>query len=242
MGSFPGCAMLKKRMSAVFAAGFIAAFASTDCLAWPGKVVGVQDGDTLTVLNDTNTQHTIRLASIDAPELGQPYGDGAKQALSRLVFGKMVEVEPETTDRYGRTVAVVTAEGTNVNRKLVREGAAWVYLKYLRDPALIDLENDARKSKRGLWALQADQIMPPWEWRHRDDIRGATTAAGLVASRDQVAVRSSQKRSDDRVKCGAKQKCGEMSSCEEARFYLEQCGLSRLDADHDGVPCETICR
>ena len=134
----------------------------------------------------------------------------------------MVEVEPETTDRYGRTVAVVTEEGANVNRRLVRDGAAWAYLKYLRDPALIDLQNDARASRRGLWALQTDQIMPPWEC--------------------QVSVRTSQKRPNSGFKCGAKRKCGEMSSCEEARFYLEQCGLSRLDADHDGVPCETICR
>jgi endonuclease YncB( thermonuclease family) len=232
--------MLKKRTCAALAAGFIAAFASADCFAWSGKVVGVQDGDTLTVLDESNTQHTIRLASIDAPELGQPYGDGAKQALSRLVFGKMVEVEPETTDRYGRTVAVVTAEGTNVNRRLVREGAAWAYLKYLRDPALIDIQSDARASRRGLWALQPDQIMPPWEWRHRDDSR--VTAAAVVASRDQAAAQTSQKRPNAGFKCGAKQKCGEMSSCEEARLYLEQCGLSRLDAYHDGVPCETICR
>ncbi len=234
--------MLKKRTCAAFAAGLIAAFAAADGFAWSGKVVGVQDGDTLTVFDETNTQHTIRLSSIDAPELGQPYGEGAKQALSRLVFGKTVEVEPETTDRYGRTVAVVTEEGTNINRKLVREGAAWAYLKYLRDPALIDLENDARTSRRGLWALQIDQIMPPWEWRHRNDTRNTTADSALVASRDQVAVRSSQKKADEGFRCGAKQKCGEMSSCEEARFYLDQCGLSRLDADHDGVPCETICR
>lgn len=235
--------MLKKRTCAALAAGLIAAFAAADCFAWSGKVVGVQDGDTLTVLDQTNTQHTIRLASIDAPELGQPYGDRAKQVLSRLVFGKTVEVAPETSDRYGRTVAVVTEEGTNVNRRLVREGAAWAYLKYLRDPALIDLQNDARAARRGLWALQIDQIIPPWDWRrHRDGTREPTVASGLVSSRDQVAVRSSQKRSDDQVKCGAKQKCGEMSSCEAAKFYLEQCGLSRLDADHDGVPCETICR
>jgi endonuclease YncB( thermonuclease family) len=235
--------MLKKRTCAALAAGFIAAFASADCFAWPGKVVGVQDGDTLTVLDQTNTQHTIRLASIDAPELGQPYGDRAKQALSRLVFGKMVEVEPETSDRYGRTVAVVTEEGTNVNRRLVREGAAWAYLKYLRDPALIDLENDARTSRRGLWALEPDQIMPPWEWRHRDDSRVTAAAAAIVASRDQVAARSQKGPAKPAgFTCAGKRTCREMNSCEEARFYLEQCGLSRLDADHDGVPCETICR
>lgn len=133
--------MLKKRTCAALAAGFVAVFASADCFAWPGKVVGVQDGDTLTLLDQTNTQHTIRLALIDAPELEQPYGDRAKQALSRLVFGKTVEVEPETTDRYGRTVAVVLKEGANLNRKLVQEGSAWAYFKYLSDPTLMELQN-----------------------------------------------------------------------------------------------------
>ncbi|WP_349262551.1 hypothetical protein [Geminicoccus sp.] len=32
-----------------------------------------------------------------------------------------------------------------------------------------------------------------------------------------------------------------MGSCEEAQFYLSQCGLRRLAGDRDGVPCESIC-
>jgi hypothetical protein len=41
--------------------------------------------------------------------------------------------------------------------------------------------------------------------------------------------------------CGSKRYCKEMSSCAEARFYLEQCGLTRLDGDSDGSPCENLC-
>lgn len=41
--------------------------------------------------------------------------------------------------------------------------------------------------------------------------------------------------------CGEKRTCDEMESCEEAHFYLEQCGIRGLDRDKDGVPCETIC-
>ena len=52
-----------------------------------GRVVGVHDGDTITVLDADNTQYKIRLAGIDAPEHGQPYGANAKKALSDLVFG-----------------------------------------------------------------------------------------------------------------------------------------------------------
>lgn len=39
-----------------------------------------------------------------------------------------------------------------------------------------------------------------------------------------------------------KRYCKEMRSCEEAKYHLEQCGLSRLDRDKDGIPCESICR
>ena len=42
-------------------------------------------------------------------------------------------------------------------------------------------------------------------------------------------------------KCGAKTKCSQMSSCDEAYFYLQECGLTRLDRDKDGIPCENIC-
>ena len=49
-------------------------------------------------------------------------------------------------------------------------------------------------------------------------------------------------KSDDEFSCGSKTTCGQMSSCEEAKFYLNQCGLSRLDGDKDGTPCESLCR
>ena len=69
-----------------------------------GKVVGITDGDTFTLLTADKKQVKVRLAEIDAPESGQPYGDKSKQALSGLIFGKEVRVVVQTTDRYGRTV------------------------------------------------------------------------------------------------------------------------------------------
>lgn len=42
--------------------------------------------------------------------------------------------------------------------------------------------------------------------------------------------------------CGIKWKCGRMNSCDEARYHLQECGLSRLDGDGDGVPYEKLCR
>ncbi len=131
------------------------------------KVVSITDGDTLKVLDSEKQQIKIRLAEIDTPERKQPWGNRAKQALSELTFQKMVTVQPETKDRYGRTVAQILVGGMNVNREMVRTGNAWVYRKYMRDKSLLDLEAKAQKAKRGLWSLPESQRLPPWEWRRK---------------------------------------------------------------------------
>ena len=87
--------------------------------AWSGKVVGVIDGDSITVLHNGKGEQ-IRLWGIDCPEKGQDFGARAKEFTSALVFGKVVEVEPVTTDRYGRTVAFVRVGDTLVNEELIR--------------------------------------------------------------------------------------------------------------------------
>lgn len=84
-----------------------------------GRVVSIADGDTITILNSSNTQHKIRLYGIDTPEKGQAFGNAAKKYTSELVAGKTVDVEVYDTDRYGRTVGVVFANGLNVNQSLI---------------------------------------------------------------------------------------------------------------------------
>ena len=130
-----------------------------------GKVVGVHDGDTLTLLNDSKTQTKIRLAEIDAPELHPPYGSRAKQELSGLAFGRPAAVQVQDIDRYGRTIGRVTVDGVDVNAEMVTRGAAWVYRKYAKDQSLFIFEKQARDAKVGLWALPEADRMPPWEWR-----------------------------------------------------------------------------
>lgn len=92
-----------------------------------GRVVGVSDGDTITVLVGGHEQIKVRLAEIDAPEKAQPFGQRSKQALSDLVFGKTVRVEQQDTDRYGRVVGRVFVDGTDVNVEQIRQGMAWAY-------------------------------------------------------------------------------------------------------------------
>ena len=198
------------------------------------KVVGIHDGDTITVLDDQKVQHKIRLAEIDAPELGQPYGKNARQVLSTFVFRKNVEIAPTDTDRYGRPIAVILVDGRSVNREIVSRGAAWAYRKYLHDQSLLDVEAEAKSAQRGMWALQTDQITAPWDWRHGSN--PVRAAMSIKPDETQIAASSA-----GGFTCGSKRVCKEMTSCEEAYFYLTQCGLTRLDRDHDGIPCESIC-
>lgn len=138
-------------------------------LAFPeeynGRVVGVSDGDTLTLLVDGKRQVKVRLAEIDAPEGGQPYGNRSKQELSTLAFNKEARVRVQDTDRYGRTVGRVFVGSVDVSAEMIRRGAAWVFRKYAKDASLFKLEEEARGDKRGLWSLPESERIPPWEWR-----------------------------------------------------------------------------
>lgn len=134
-----------------------------------GKVVGVADGDTITVLDSSNTQYKIRLAGIDAPEKKQAFGNVSKQSLSDLVYGKQVDVDWEKQDRYGRTVGKVFVNGTNANLVQVKRGLAWYYKKYQNELILDDrldylhAQEAAESSKVGLWADR--EPTPPWDFR-----------------------------------------------------------------------------
>lgn len=129
-----------------------------------GRVVGIADGDTMTVLDSTNTQHKIRLAAIDAPEKAQPFGNRSKQSLSDLCFRKQAVVDVVDMDRYGRSVGVVTCDGVKANEAQISAGMAWVYRKYAEGFGyLFPLEDKARSTKLGLWADPTP--LAPWEWR-----------------------------------------------------------------------------
>ena len=140
----------------------------------PGTVVGVVDGDTADIRLQSGMIR-VRLHAIDAPERDQPHGAASKQALSKLVYGKQVNVEPIEQDRYDRLVARLWLDELDVNAEMVKQGAAWVYRRYADDPAYCAYEKAARDLKRGLWALPRNQRAAPWEWRRRKTLGGAFT-------------------------------------------------------------------
>ena len=136
-----------------------------------GKVVHVADGDTITVLDATNTQHKIRLQGIDAPEKAQAFGQKSKQSLHQLVHSKQVTVEFQKKDKYGRAVGKVVYNGTDVCLEQIKLGMAWHYKQYESEQPKEDRETyaraelSARSQAIGLW--KDKHPAPPWEFRQQ---------------------------------------------------------------------------
>lgn len=127
------------------------------------KVIGIKDGDTVVVLDDNNIQNTLRLAEVDCPESGQPFGKNAKQFTSSQVFGKSIKYYPVNFDRYGRTVAKVYYDGKYLSEELIKAGLGWWYYRYSDNMNLGKLQDIAKNKKIGLWS--DTKIVPPWEFR-----------------------------------------------------------------------------
>lgn len=155
---------------------------TTHAATLSGRVIAISDGDTITLLDSSKQQHKIRLAGIDAPEKKQAFGERSKEHLSRLVFGKPVEIEWTKRDKYKRIVGkVLVAEPDcrweNCPKTLdaglaqVTVGLAWWYRKYAREQSLGDqgryeiTEAEARANRLGLWADR--ELTAPWDWRKR---------------------------------------------------------------------------
>lgn len=143
-----------------------------------GKVVGIADGDTITLRSNDST-YRIRLHGIDAPEKQQPFGTASKKFLSNLIFGESVEVSVKGRDKYDRVIGTILYADKNINRDLVHQGYAWWYRKYApNDEVLAKLESQARAKKRGLW--RDSNPIAPWQWRRgaRNDLRQTIAIVG----------------------------------------------------------------
>jgi len=149
-------------MKKLLVALMLLAFQSVAADTLSGRVVGVADGDTLTVLVERQ-QIKVRLAEIDAPEKAQAFGNRSKQSLSDLCFNKTARLDVKGKDRYGRTLARVYCDGVDANAEQVRHGMAWVYDRYVTDRSIYQHQDEARTARRGLWT--DPEPIPPWDWR-----------------------------------------------------------------------------
>lgn len=136
-----------------------------------GKVVGITDGDTITVLDATKTEHKVRLMGIDAPEVSQDFGSASKQALSNYIYQREVIVEYKKLDKYQRKVGKVILDKQDVCLAMIELGMAWHYKDYEKEQSKTDrdlyshAELKARQAKIGLW--QTSNPIAPSTFRHK---------------------------------------------------------------------------
>lgn len=194
----------------------------------------VVDGDTFVVLID-GASKTVRLIGLDTPETVDPrkpvqcFGQEASNKAKELLSTQKVRLEADASqgdfDKYGRLLRYAFLEnGTLFNKWMIANGYGHEYtynLPYKYQVEFKEAERLARENKLGLWADNACKV---------------NTTTTTVNNND------SNNNLPSPFSCGSKTKCGEMISCEEARFYLNNCGVSRLDADKDGIPCESLCK
>lgn len=184
----------------------------------------VVDGDTIVFFQNSG-EIRIRLLYIDAPELKQPFGRRSKEILAGVLkgcdLGGQLYGQDRKFDRYGRMLMDLECGEETVSNQMVKAGAAWVYRSYRFPEALGLLEEQARLERTGLW--EAAEAIPPWSWRRGIRSLNRETPQGGID-------------------CAVEKACYEITSCEEARYRLRNCGQLQLDRDLDGLPCEAICR
>jgi endonuclease YncB( thermonuclease family) len=161
-----------KKIQATLATFVISVFLAVPAIAETihGKVVGISDGDTVTILDSAKTQYKIRLSGIDAPEKSPPFWNRSKEHLSALVFAKNIEVDWVKKDKYGRTIGKVIVNGRDANLEQLRAGLAWHYKAYQKEQRAseraqyADAETAARAKHVGLW--HDPKPVAPWDFRH----------------------------------------------------------------------------
>lgn len=193
-----------------------------------GKVIVISDGDTVHILTSDKKDIKIRLNKIDAPEHNQDFGQQSKKSLSDMIFGKTVTVQYQMKDRYGRVLGIIYLGSHDINLEQVKRGMAWVYRRYTDDSVYIHAEGTAKQNKAGLWSNA--NPMNPEQFRHGS--KNSIKATSPYPTNQVV---------NAKWQCGIKTKCSEMLSCDEAKFYLTQCGIKSLDGNRDRVPCNALC-
>lgn len=233
----------------VVALGLVAAL-SAACAATPprelaGTVTKVTDGDSLWLQPSVQGPPIeVRLLGVDAPEICQPWGTQARDALKVLVEGKQVTLRAVGLDTYQRTLGTVMLDDVDVNSRLVEEGHAWsTRSKWDRGP-LVKQERMAKALSRGLHS-QAGAVMPKdFRTTHGPCAQSEVPVAGLAAAPSTAAtaaappVLAQATRTTAAFRCDGRTHCSQMTSCEEATFFLRNCPDTKMDGNRDGVPCE----
>ena len=209
-----------------------------------GQVSRIVDGDTLWLKTAAQSEPVVvRIEGIDAPESCQPGGVEATQALVRLALNRNVRVRLAAKDEWGRTVGKVFDGTVDLGDRMVRDGHAWsTRFKYDRGPYVAE-ERMAIALKRGVHAEGG--ALQPREFRQRHGEcegtapkhAGAAPAATAPAAKNADATAPTMVLASAR-RCDGRTYCSQMSSCEEAKWFVQNCPGMKMDGNRDGVPCE----
>ena len=139
------------------------------CFAQAGNYHGicahVIDGDTVTVADENQNLHRIRIIGLDAPELAQPYGRAAKEALAGLILHKEIHVLPAGVDKYDRELAVLRIDSVvgqvDVAEMMISTGHAFSY-----GGQHYKAQEYAAERHLGVWS-DARYQERPWLYRRR---------------------------------------------------------------------------
>jgi len=149
---------------------FLLGVAATQALAtqtFVGRVTAVPDGDTLWIVADSGGKpQKLRLLGIDAPEICQPGGQAARDALLVLVNRQPVQVEVQRNDDYGRGLARLRVGGQDVGATLVRQGWAWSYRWRRSLGPYAQQEQVARVARLGVFASPSPEQPRDFRKRH----------------------------------------------------------------------------
>ena len=223
-------------------AAALPAAAAAPTRAVEGTVSFVVDGDSLWLAPaDGGAPLEVRLQDIDAPEICQPWGAEAREALQELVLGKTVRLQVSGRDVHGRTLATLYLGELNVNKALVKEGQAWSG-RYKHDRGrYVAEERMAKALGRGF--NRAGGAVMPKDFRRdhgpcltAEAARSPASAAPVAEAPAAVAVLPSAAAQPYR--CDGRVYCSQMHSCAEATYFLKNCPGVKMDGNGDGVPCE----
>jgi endonuclease YncB( thermonuclease family) len=239
--------MVYRRMAVTAAALLLAGAAAATPRSMEGQVTRVVDGDSLWLTPAVGPPVEVRLVGIDAPEGCQAGGPESRRALEELVLRRTVSVRSEGRDDFGRTLGTVMMDGVNVNQRLVEEGQAWSYrFKWDQGP-YVKQERMAQALQRGVFA-QAGAVMPR-EFRRSHgpcqagEVPGPTTAPAASPRLPVTPVPAVPlpvaPAATFLQRCDGRTHCSQMTSCDEATWFLKSCPGTKMDGDNDGVPCES---
>jgi micrococcal nuclease len=145
----------------MFLSGILLSFGTLVNIIVDVTVTRVIDGDTVKAKLKHGEEITIRLASLDAPELAQEYGKESKKYLESLLLPKKVTLRTYEMDFYKRVLGDLNCNGFQINSEMILKGWAWSYMP--KNKKFISYESQARKLRAGLWA--GKNPIAPWEFR-----------------------------------------------------------------------------